>query len=63
MFTYILVIIISGKEVTSNCELSMCFNAFEKCYQYEQRINNGFRSEITAKCVSIKDYHEKKVTA
>ena len=63
MFTYILVIIIGGKEVTSNCELSLCFTAFEKCYQHEQRINNGFRSKITAKCVSIKDYHEKKVTA
>jgi hypothetical protein len=62
MFTYILVIIISGKEVTSNCELSMCFNTFEKCYQYEQRINNGLRSDITAKCVNTKDYYEKKVT-
>tara|TARA_R110002110_G_scaffold3547_5_gene18122 strand:+ start:193 stop:384 length:192 start_codon:yes stop_codon:yes gene_type:complete len=62
MFTYILVIMISGKEVQSNCEMSLCFDGLDNCFKFERRINNNIGSQITAKCVSIRDYYEKKIT-
>ena len=35
---------------------------FDNCFKFQRRINNNIGSQITAKCVSIKDYYEKKIT-
>ena len=46
---WILIIIIGGVEIKSTCDLSLCFETFEKCFIHMQRVSNS--PDISAKCV------------
>lgn len=51
---WLLIVVISGQEVTGNCDLSLCFKNYDDCFKFELRIlNESLSNEITATCIKL----------
>ena len=51
MFTFVLVIVIGGQAMATNCEDgALCFETYDKCSLFAQRLNNRPDLDIQAYC-------------
>ena len=51
MITFVLVLVIGGETVASNCdEGALCFETYDECSVFAQRLNNRPDLDIRAYC-------------